>query len=107
MAKRRPARRQPSDEEQARIWEVAFSCGRDYFNSLSELGLDCHGRPVDREIAKEAWGRLRTAFYKLRATRQEPIGGEIPWAEREFGNPDGGMRRRRARGKQGGSVGGT
>ena len=74
------------------------------FQFAQELGLDCHGRPVDREIAKEAWGRLRVL---LRATRQEPIGGEIPWAEREFGNPDGGMRRRRARGKQGGSVGGT
>jgi hypothetical protein len=46
--------RQLSDEEQARIWEVAFSCGRDYFNSLRELGLDCHERPVDRELAKEA-----------------------------------------------------
>ena len=48
-------------------------------------GLDCHDRPVNREIAKEAWGRLRTAYYKLRATRRVPIGGETPWAEREFG----------------------
>jgi hypothetical protein len=54
MAKRHAVGRQLSDEEQARIWEVAFSCGRDYFNSLRELGLDCHERPVDRELAKEA-----------------------------------------------------
>ena len=38
-------------------------------------------RPVDRELAKEAWGRLGTAYYKLRATRWEPwrrdtVGGE-------------------------------
>jgi hypothetical protein len=70
MAKRHAVGRQLSDEEQARIWEVAFSCG--YFNSLRELGLDCQERPVDRELAKEAWGRLRTAYYKLRATRWEP-----------------------------------
>jgi hypothetical protein len=94
MAKRRAAPPHLSDDEQARIWEVAFSCGRDYFNYLLELGLDCHERPVDREIAKEAWGRLRTAYYKLRATRAVPIGGETPWAEREFGNPDGEMRTR-------------
>jgi hypothetical protein len=94
MAKRRAAPPQLSDDEQARIWEVAFSCGRDYFNYLLELGLDCHERPVDREIAKEAWGRLRTAYYKLRATRAVPIGGETPWAEREIGNPDGEMRAR-------------
>jgi hypothetical protein len=94
MAKRRAAPRQLSDDEQARIWEVAFSCGRDYFNYLLELGLDCHERPVNREIAKEAWGRLRTAYYKLRATRRVPIGGETPWAEREFGNPGGEMRAR-------------
>jgi hypothetical protein len=54
MAKRRAAPRQLSDDEQARIWEIAFSCGRDYFNYLLELGLDCHKRPVNREIAKEA-----------------------------------------------------
>jgi hypothetical protein len=97
MAKRHAVGRQLSDEEQARIWEVAFSCGRDYFNSLRELGLDCHERPVDRELAKEAWGRLRTAYYKLRATRWEPIGGETPWAEREFGNPLGGIGRARVK----------
>jgi hypothetical protein len=97
MAKRRAARQQLSDEEQARIWEVAFSCGRDYFNSLRELGLDCRQRPVDRELAKEAWGRLRTAYYKLRATRRDPIGGETPWAEREFGNSDGGIWRARVK----------
>jgi hypothetical protein len=53
--------------------------------------------PVDRELAKEAWGRLRTAYYKLRATRWEPIGGETPWAEREFGNPLGGIGRARVK----------
>jgi hypothetical protein len=97
MAKRHAVGRQLSDEEQARIWEVVFSCGRDYFNSLRELGLDCHERPVDRELAKEAWGRLRTAYYKLRATRWEPIGGETPWAGREFGNPLGGIGRARVK----------
>jgi hypothetical protein len=57
-------------------------------NNLRDLGFDFHEREVDHDVAREAWSRLRTAFYELRATRPDPIGGEVPWAEREFGNPD-------------------
>jgi hypothetical protein len=70
------------------LLEFAQDPLRDYFNNLRDLGFDFHEREVDRDVAKEAWSRLRTAFYELRATRLDPIGGEVPWAEREFGNPD-------------------
>jgi hypothetical protein len=55
MATRRAAPRQLSDGEQARIWEVAFSCGRDYFNYLLELGLDCHG-PLTARLRRKLGG---------------------------------------------------
>jgi hypothetical protein len=81
------AKKNLRDIEEVRAWEVAFACGRDYFNNLRDLGFDFHQREVDHDVAREAWSRLRTAFYELRATRPDPIGGEVPWAEREFGNP--------------------
>jgi hypothetical protein len=70
------AKKNLRDIEEVRAWEVAFACGRDYFNNLRDLGFDFHEREVDHDVAREAWSRLRTAFYELRATRPDPIGGE-------------------------------
>jgi hypothetical protein len=56
MAKRRAAPPQLSDDEQARIWEAAFSCGRDYFNYLLELGsIDTIG-PLTARLRRKLGG---------------------------------------------------
>ena len=68
-------------------WSCAFESEFDLFGDLEGLvEMDEHGRP-DWEAAKAAWSLHGSAFLREFAARYPNGAHFVPWALREWGEP--------------------